>query len=706
MTEKAPTVICLEDLHWADTTFLEFLRSALLHQGPTSLTLCTYRPPLKLFSKEEINMMGEGYVEIQLQDLSQAEAQEMVVSILGAETIPTEMRQYIQEKVGGNPFYLEEMVNSLIELGTLEFEDDCWKLTRSIADSDIPPTIHAVISDRIDRLDGAIRHLLQEASVIGRTVPYEILKRVTESPDSLDRLLIGLEPLDLIRKTDQSGKEYIFKHALIQEVVYCSLLKKDRQVMHERIGLVMEDVFQDRLPEIFETLAFHFKHSKLIHRAMIYLIESGRKSLRQYAVEESHHHFQEAFEFLGKTLVKSEEGKKHLVDFLTEWAQVFYYRGDFRGLTELLLGVQELAESIDDKARLGIYYGWLGFALIGYGKVQESHDYSSKALKLGQEINSYPVMGLAYANLIWTCCEKKLLDQGIQYGIEAEKISKLYDQEPIIFFTSYGALGLNYLFKGDSEKIFEIGKTLVDYGEIHSNLRSMAVGYIVHGYGCYASGDFDRAEEFCNKAIECLDDPLFSEWSKVLLCMIHLLNNQIEDAERVIKEILPICKRLGIGYIETATKVFQGAVWAAKGQISQGLRMMEEAHRIFIEDERFFSLYIAEYTLAEIYLKMAMRAQGLNFRIFLKNLIFIITELPFARRRAEAHLNRIIHVGQELKSQGFMHGQALFNMGLLLRSKGNKAAAMAYFNEALLIFQRCCSVSSLKRCQEALDSVS
>jgi hypothetical protein len=103
---------------------------------------------------------------------------------------------------------------------------------------------------------------------------------------------------------------------------------------------------------------------------------------------------------------------------------------------------------------------------------------------------------------------------------------------------------------------------------------------------------------------------------------------------------------------------------------------------------------------------MAMRAQGLNFRIFLKNLIFIITELPFARRRAEAYLNKIIHVGQELKSQGFMHGQALFNMGLLLRSKGNKAAAMAYFNEALLIFQRCCSVSSLKRCQEALDSVS
>ena len=151
-TQKAPTVICLEDLHWADVTFLDLLRSTLLREGPNGLTLCTYRPPLKLFSKEEISMMGEGYVEIQLKDLSQAEAQEMVVSILKTETIPKELRHYIQEKVGGNPFYLEEMINSLIELETLSLEDNQWKFTKDIADSDIPTTIHAVISDRIDRL--------------------------------------------------------------------------------------------------------------------------------------------------------------------------------------------------------------------------------------------------------------------------------------------------------------------------------------------------------------------------------------------------------------------------------------------------------------------------------------------------------------------------------------------------------------------------
>jgi class 3 adenylate cyclase/tetratricopeptide (TPR) repeat protein len=704
-TQRAPTVICLEDLHWADVTFLDLIRSLVLREGLNGLTLCTYRPPLKLFSEEEIRLIGEGYVEIQLNDLSQAEAQEMVVSILKTDKIPKELRQYIQEKVGGNPFYLEEMINSLIELGTLKLENNHWEFTRDIADSDIPTTIHAVISDRIDRLDIKSRHLLQEAAVMGRAIPYEILRRITINPDSLDTLLNELEHLDLIRRTDQSGKEYIFKHALIQEVVYSSLLKKDRQALHERIAFVMEHFFQDRLPEIYETLAFHFKHGKLDDKARKYFTESGRKSLKKYAVQESHLHFEEAFKILGNNLGESEEEKKCLVEFLNEWAQVFYYRGDFKGLIELLLGLKEIIESMEDKFSLGLYYGWLGYAMIGLGRMRESYDYSAKALKLGEEINSYPVKGLAYATLIWACAEKKLLDQGIEYGHAIEKIFMLENLEPIIFFTSRGSLGLVYLFKGDSDKIFEIAKNLLEYGETHSNLRSIAVGYIINGYGCYAKGDFVRATEFCKKAIECLEDPLFSEWAKVLLCMIYLVNNQIDDAAEIIAESLPVCKLLGFGLIETSAQVFHGAVLIAKGQISRGLKILERMRQLFIEEERLFSLYITDATLAEIYFAMATQTHDLDFQTIMKNLFFILTELPFSKSRAEAYLKKVIEVGREVQSQGFLHGQALFHLGELLKLKGKKAPALEYLDEAQQIFQRCGSMTYLKRCQEALGSV-
>ncbi len=704
-TQKAPTVICLEDLHWADATFLDFLRTTHIQQRATAITLCTYRPPLKLFSKQEVALMGDGYQEVRLQDLSLADTHRMVESVLKTESIPEELRRYIQEKVGGNPFYLEEMLNSLIESGTLACRQGHWRLTRGIDDSDIPPTVHAVITGRIDRLEGPAKHLLQEASVIGREVPYEIVRRITEYPEILDQSLAELERLDLIRRSDHSEQDYYFKHALIQEVVYGSLLKKDRQTLHQRIGLLMEQVFQDRLPEIYETLSFHFKQSDLHQKALNYLIESGRKNLGKYAVQESHHYYEEAFQILGKHLGKTEAEKKRLVDFLNEWAQVFYYRGDFKGFTELLLNHLELAESTQDKARLGIYYGWLGFALFGSGKVRDSYEYSSKALQLGKEIKNYPIIGLAYANLTWACAELKLLDQGIQYGIEAEEIARSYTLEPMIFFQSLGGMGMIYLFKGNSEKDFEIGRKLLEYGESHSNLRSIVVGHIISGYGHYIMGDFSRAAECCKKAIELLNDPLFSEWPKLFLSVSYLISGQIKEAEEVIQEILPICKKLGIGYIVTAAQVLQGAVLVAKGKFSKGIKMLEKDLWIFADNGRFFSLYYLQAVVAETYFRIAMREGTIGLTDIIKNLGFILTKLPWAQRRAESYLNEIIKVGWEVESQAFVHGQALLNLGVLHRLNKKPLPARECFTKAIQILEHCSSKPALQRAQEALAAV-
>ena len=314
-------VICFEDLHWADPLFLNFLRGAVFEQVPGVILLYSFRPPLELFSRDEIRMMGESYQEIQLQDLSAAEIQEMLASILQTAVVPEDLRHFIQEKVGTNPFYVEEMINSLIESGILQTDNGNWRLTGAIDASEIPSSIHAVISGRIDRLEGTVKYLLQEASVIGRTLPYEILRRLTRHPDDLNRHLEQLEDLGLLRKSSQSEQEYEFKHALIQEVVYSGLLKKDRMAMHQQIGLVMEQVFSDRLPEFYETLAFHFRHSELSQKdisqkAVDYLRKSGRKSLKKYAVQESHEYYQRAFQILEQTLGDSEEEKWLLIEFL------------------------------------------------------------------------------------------------------------------------------------------------------------------------------------------------------------------------------------------------------------------------------------------------------------------------------------------------------------------------------------------------------
>jgi class 3 adenylate cyclase/tetratricopeptide (TPR) repeat protein len=669
LAKQGPVVICFEDLHWADPLFLNFLRDAVFAQVCGVILLYSFRPPFNLFSRDEISLMGEAYQKIRLQDLSAAEIQEMLASILQTSAVPEDLRRFIQEKVGTNPFYVEEMVNSLIESEILQSDDGNWRLTRAIDASEIPSSIHAVISGRIDRLEETVKYLLQQASVIGKTLPYEILRRLTRHPVALAWHLEQLEDLGLVRKSSQSEHEYEFKHALIQEVAYSGLLEKDRKAMHQEIGLVMEQVFFDRLPEFYETLAFHFRHSALYHKAFHYLRKSGKKSLNKYAVQESHEYYQRAFQILEKTMGDSEAEKSLLIDFLNEWALVFYYRADFVGFTKLFLKYQEMAESLADKALLAIFYAWLGLDLFCSGKSKESYRCSIKALELDQETGSNAAIGLVYSNLIWCCAELKLLDEGIHYGEEV--LAKGNELDPMSYNMSLGGLAAIYLFLGDSQKNLELGRILLESGENPSDLRSTVVGHICTSYAHYSAGDFPTATEWGKKAIEISNDPLFTVWPQMVLASYYVQSEKFREAEEILLEIIPSCQQLGMIYVLTHAQALYGVVLITKGEFSRGLKLIKAELAELTDSGRLFTHYLVELCLAEIYFQIATGARPLDLRSAFKNLGFIMKEVPFARRKAIAYLNRVIRVGKEVGTRSFAHGRALADLELLLgRPKG------------------------------------
>ena len=123
----------------------------------------------------------------------------MVESLLKTKTIPRQLQMFVRNKAEGNPFYLEEVINSLIETDTLIKDKDSWKLTRALTEKDIPSTVQGVISARLDRLERETKRILQEASVIGRAFFYEILKRISDLKEYIDKSLMNLERLDLIK---------------------------------------------------------------------------------------------------------------------------------------------------------------------------------------------------------------------------------------------------------------------------------------------------------------------------------------------------------------------------------------------------------------------------------------------------------------------------------------------------------------------------
>ena len=427
LAKRAPTVFFLEDLHWADPSFVELLRRACLEIRQPAIVLCVYRPSFSLFSSHQISSIGKLYLEIRLQELSPSEAQNMLVSLLKSGSIPSDLKTLVQSKAEGNPFYLEELINSLIESGMLIRENGNWKITKPIAEADISSSIRGLISGRLDRLENQSKRIIQEASVIGRTFLYDILKKITELKGQIDGELSVLERLDLVRtRSLQPDLEYMFKHPLTQEVVYKGLLKKERQEIHEQIALVMESLFQDRLSEFYETLAFHFTRGRSVTKAVDYLVKSGEKSLARYAVEEAHQYFKKAFDILSTKENKSEKDKIILFDILNSWGYAYYYIGDIKKFLDRFRSHQSLAESMGDKAKLGMFYVWLGVALYMAGKPKDSYDYLCKARELGESSANQKVIGYACTWLAWSCGESGLFAEGIRSGERAQKIAKSF----------------------------------------------------------------------------------------------------------------------------------------------------------------------------------------------------------------------------------------------------------------------------------------
>ncbi|MGD9241669.1 MAG: adenylate/guanylate cyclase domain-containing protein, partial [Desulfobacterales bacterium] len=537
--QRSPTIICLEDLQWADPSFIELIRLILSDIREPLLFLCVYRPIISIFSSHQIAAMANMYREIRLHDLSASESQNMVESLLKSTSIPSDLQRFVRDKVEGNPFYIEEVINSLIETETLVRDNGGWKVTRPISEVDISSSIHGVISGRIDRLETETKRILQEASVIGKAFLYDILQRVTDLKKNIDIYLSGLERLDLIKtRSLQPDLEYIFKHALTQEVVYSGLLKKERQAIHERIGLVMEQLFQDRLPEFYETLAFHFKRSLSINKAAEYLTKAGDKSLRRYAVEESHQYFKDAFDVISNKPMKTKDEEKRIIEILLKWAYVFNHRGDFRGLADLFSAHEDMAESLDDRACLGMFYAWLGWALCGREELKGAHKYLSKALKLGEAIENQNVIGYACAWLTWTCAALGLLDEAVVYAKRAQEMIAFCKSDKELFRFAIVGMGMAYWFRGEGTKAMEAGKMLLEYGQRESDLRCMTMGHWTIGHGYYATGNFSSAIECHQRAIQAAPDPLFASGAKLLLGMTYIADGQLKKSENMFDEIM------------------------------------------------------------------------------------------------------------------------------------------------------------------------
>jgi ABC-type oligopeptide transport system substrate-binding subunit/class 3 adenylate cyclase len=291
-----PVAVMIEDLHWADATSLQLTESLLpLTEASALLLVFTQRLERDHPSWRVKEQAGREFPhrthELTLEPLGGDADRELLASLVPPGVLPADLADRILSHAEGNPFFLEELVGGLVDSGALMREGDAWRFLHD-APVSIPQTVENVILARIDRLTPHDREVLTAASVLGRRFSLSHLEGVSGGNGTVRDALHELQRLDLLRESRRWPQpEYRFKHALIQEAAYRTLLGDQRARLHRGAAEWLEHHHEEHEEEVFGLLAHHWLAARDEEKAMAYLLRAGDKARQEYALDEAIGHY-------------------------------------------------------------------------------------------------------------------------------------------------------------------------------------------------------------------------------------------------------------------------------------------------------------------------------------------------------------------------------------------------------------------------------
>jgi ABC-type oligopeptide transport system substrate-binding subunit/class 3 adenylate cyclase len=303
LAADGPVVLALEDVHWGDPTSLQLVERLLpLTEEDAVLLLLTMRPdpdhPSWSIKELAARQFPHRTRELALGALTGDAEAELLQSLVGRDTLPRKLETRILAEAEGNPFFLEELVGSLVDSGALQRADGGWRFDHETS-VEVPATVEKVILARVDRLTPECRDVLTAASVLGRHFGLPLLSGVTRDGDELRDSLRELQRLDLLRESRRWPQpEFRFKHVLIQETVYRTVVGSERRALHREAAEWLEQRRDEGGDEVLGLLAQHWLAAKDEAKAIDYLTRAGDKARQDYALDEAIEYYEDLLPLL------------------------------------------------------------------------------------------------------------------------------------------------------------------------------------------------------------------------------------------------------------------------------------------------------------------------------------------------------------------------------------------------------------------------
>ena len=389
--QSNPSVILVEDLHWADAEtklILQNLATAL--EGTRSVLIGTQRP--------EGGPLNRDTTCIDLSPLDDMTSHQLMDWLMGEDSGLAPLKRRILAQSQGNPLFMEELVQTLKETGFLEGQPGSYRAVKRTGRAEIPQTIHSVLAARIDLLDGFPKSLLQTSAVIGMEISVALLSEMLDvTPADISSELRTLEAADFLRKIrSTTSADYSFKHELTREVVYSTMLLGLRRSLHAKAVEIIESRFPDRLDEYVDRLADHAFKAELWEKAVPYQLRSCRRAIKRGANQDAVSIFERGLETLSH-LADSPAKIKAEIDFRLTLVIALEPLGKHRQIADILREASRLADASRDPLRTAAVNCQLAVALWRLGE----HDAAMAAAEIASRIaNKIGDPSLQFASLL------------------------------------------------------------------------------------------------------------------------------------------------------------------------------------------------------------------------------------------------------------------------------------------------------------------
>ena len=669
-SEHRPLVLALEDLHWMDKSSEEAAKYLLESiPGARVLMIFTYRP-------EFVHTWGgkSFHSQLSINRLSNRESMTLVAQLLGSDNIALDLQDLILEKTEGVPFFIEEFVRSLRDMRIIERTNYTYHLPKDVDRVAIPSTIQDVIMARVDSLPDSVKEVLQAGSAIEREFSYQLIKAVTglQEQELLSHLSILKDAELLYERGIFPQSTYIFRHALTREVVYASILAKRKKLLHEKIGVAIEEVCKQNISNYYGVLLEHFRAGDRYEEAAKYARLARKKAEKTASLNDAIAYAEKGIVCLER-LPLTDETEKRTIDARTILALYLAQMSNYEKARKAIDPVVELAAKKGDSRRLSQIYAVMGS--LEYWVEEDfpaAFENLNRALDLAGQVGD--MISLVLGNywlsqaLAFDCQFQEAfshLEKSLRINTE---VNNLWG---IAVMTS--SLSMFQSFHGQFGPSYGIGKEALNVAEKSGDIYSRTMAYTCKGISCCGRGALDEATGNLLEGIELgerINQPAFASIAHHHLAETYFEIGKHEAARDHCRKGIELHDRMR--FFPSYSNLHRAAL--EKAQALSGDRNVElERLRGYVQNNRakvcegWIRRYLAEILMiiddqhfpeAHHWIEQALQADERNgMRWHLARDIAVYAEL-FKRKgdkdKTKEHLGKAIDIYKECGADGWV----------------------------------------------------